>query len=85
MRSDPSRVDERDVCLYIRHMATTKPSRARKRVTKPAPKTNQINIRISDEQKDLLVRAAETAGMSMSTFVLSAGLEKARKITERAG
>ena len=63
---------------------TARPKRRPKVQSKPAPKTNQINVRISDPQKDLLARAAEKVGVSMSSFLLSAGLERAREVTGEA-
>jgi len=57
--------------------------RARTPLKKPPPKNNQINIRVSDEQKELLAEAATKVGISMSSWMLSVSLREARKVTGR--
>lgn len=40
----------------------------------------RIDLRTSAEIKELIVRAASTAGVSVSAFLLSAGQERAKQI-----
>ena len=48
----------------------------------PAPTiaNERIDLRTSPETKELIVRAASTAGMSVSAFLLGAAQERARQI-----
>ncbi len=45
-----------------------------------APAHERIDLRTSPEIKELIVRAATTAGMSVSAFLLGAAQERARQI-----
>ncbi len=46
-----------------------------------APATNErIDLRTSPEIKELIVRAASTAGMSVSAFLLATAQERAKEI-----
>ena len=46
-----------------------------------APDTSErIDLRTSPEIKQLIVRAASTAGMSVSAFLLATGQQRAREI-----
>ena len=40
----------------------------------------RIDLRTSPEIKELIVRAASTAGVSVSSFLLGAGQERARQV-----
>lgn len=46
----------------------------------PAPAHERIDLRTSPEIKELIVRAAATAGMSVSAFLLGMAQERARQI-----
>lgn len=43
------------------------------------PRDQRINVRVSELQRDLIVRAAEAAGKSMSDFLLEAGCSEAER------
>lgn len=45
-----------------------------------APTHERIDLRTSPEIKELIVRAASTAGMSVSAFLLGTAQERARQI-----
>ena len=45
-----------------------------------APVHERIDLRTSPEIKELIVRAASTAGMSVSAFLLGTAQERARQI-----
>lgn len=45
-----------------------------------APAHERIDLRTSPEIKELIVRAASSAGMSVSAFLLGAAQERARQI-----
>ena len=45
-----------------------------------APVQERIDLRTSREIKELIVRAASTAGMSVSAFLLGTAQERARQI-----
>ena len=49
-------------------------------MTTSAPARERIDLRTSPEVKELIVRAASTAGMSVSAFLLSAAQERARQV-----
>lgn len=46
----------------------------------PLSASERINLCTSPEIKDLIVRAASTAGMSVSAFLLDSAQERARQI-----
>jgi len=46
--------------------------------------SERIDLRTSPEIKELIVRAAATAGLSVSAFLLSAGQERARQVLSEA-
>ena len=50
-----------------------------------AKKSAHINVRLTDEQKDKLTRAATRAGLGVSSWLLSTGLREARKIAKETG
>jgi uncharacterized protein (DUF1778 family) len=45
-----------------------------------APPYERIDLRTSPETKDLIVRAAATAGLSVSAFLIGAAQERARQV-----
>ncbi|MFZ2855434.1 MAG: DUF1778 domain-containing protein [Rhodocyclaceae bacterium] len=45
-----------------------------------APTYERIDLRTSPETKELIVRAASTAGMTVSAFLLGTAQERARQI-----
>ena len=49
-------------------------------MTTTTPVQERIDLRTSAEVKDLIVRAAGTAGMSLSAFLLGAAQEQARRV-----
>lgn len=49
------------------------PTKRRKKVTKD----KSIQVRVTDEQKEILARAAERAGLGLSSWLLSLGLREA--------
>jgi uncharacterized protein (DUF1778 family) len=42
-------------------------------------KTEHLNIRVTEDQKNLLEKVAQQDGISLSSWVIQAALEKARK------
>jgi uncharacterized protein (DUF1778 family) len=55
-------------------------TKRRKTVRKEA----HINVRLTDEQKDELAAAATHAGLGVSSWLLTVGLERARKVNAEA-
>ncbi len=49
-----------------------------------APAHERIDLRTSPEIKELIVRAATTAGMSLSAFLLGTAQERAKQILAEA-
>ena len=49
-------------------------------MTIPTRALERIDLRISPDVKELIVRAATTAGMSVSAFLLGTAQERARQI-----
>lgn len=43
------------------------------------PRDKRINVRVSESQRDLIVRAADAAGKTMSDFLLEAGCSEAER------
>lgn len=44
------------------------------------PRDERIDLRVSSEQKSMLVRAALLAGMSVSSFMVAAAAQRAREL-----
>jgi uncharacterized protein (DUF1778 family) len=55
-----------------------KPPKAPER-RKQIRKEKSINVRVTDEQKEILTNAATTAGLGVSTWLLTLGLREAQK------
>lgn len=64
-------MDGEAVCRYIRTMA--------RRKTKAERKEDLVRLRVTREQKDLLVAAATRAGLELSAWLRLIGLREARK------
>lgn len=66
-------------------MATTKKaaSKAGPVRRKQVRKEEQIRLRVTAEQKEILVRAAEKDGSGLSFWLLQAGLRAARALDEK--
>jgi uncharacterized protein (DUF1778 family) len=64
---------------------TPRPKAAPKKKRKAVTKDENLHLRITKDQKALLVEAAEKAGASVSTWVLIVALREARKMTGREG
>lgn len=47
-------------------------------------KMDRIDIRVTREQKEILARAAELSGVSMSSFLVANGLSEARKVVTKS-
>jgi uncharacterized protein (DUF1778 family) len=65
--------------LWREYKRTSK--RVTKRVTMPT-KSKRINVRVTDDQRELLASAAATAGETLSSFVLHNALSEARRVVE---
>jgi mobilization protein NikA len=52
---------------------------------KKPPRTSIINIRVTEDQKERFAKAAEAAGMDVSTFMRSATIEKIERRTRGEG
>ncbi len=57
---------------------------ARKVRRKAVRKEAHINLRLTDEQKDELTRAATHAGLGVSGWLLATGLREARRVNKEA-
>jgi len=57
---------------------------AKKARRKAVRKEAHINVRLTDEQKDELARAATHTGLGVSSWLLATGLREARKIAKEA-
>ncbi len=45
-----------------------------------APKTDRVEARLSSDERERIDRAAKLAGQSVSTFVVTAAVEKAEQV-----
>ena len=45
-----------------------------------APKSDRVEARLSPEQRELILRAAGFADVSMSSFIVTAAVEKAEEV-----
>lgn len=67
----------REYCVYtVCHMAGP-----RKAAAKKPQRTDVINIRVTPEQKQRFMQAAEAAGMDVSAFMRNATIEKIERRT----
>jgi uncharacterized protein (DUF1778 family) len=61
--------------------ATGKPKKpAEKKEHDPTKKETSIHIRVTDDQKQVLVEAAESVGIGLSAFLLSTAMKEAKRL-----